>query len=350
MLGYKIPENLKFWELLSNQPNLKYINISFQQVPSNEVHAFWSTLCLLDAAKLDGLILSNNVMDHSTTPIKLKRLILGIVGNPLLHMEVIEKFTGLESLYWSASWFQAKDLINRFINFNWPNLHRIELDFVSFNNVELQQILSTTPRLTALSVDSAKWGFESFNALSCHFETLEKLGARHSKSFTSMMVNTVMCSCPNLKVLKAWKIDGLDIIHNNQMESAGRGNREWVCNQLESVDLRFDLVGLATQIPILEMMARMTKLKILDMTGNLGDKDYVLTISLSLKDGLDVLKPLKYLEHVFITGNSHSMTEDDMEWILQNWKHLTLFEGRFHRDPKRFEELRQMYNMRKSKD
>ncbi|KAF9434847.1 hypothetical protein BGZ76_007301 [Entomortierella beljakovae] len=338
--GINIPKNPKFWKTLSNLQNLKSIDINFAHVYPEDLEAFWDTFCRLESATFCNIFLPVKFDDSSKKPLKLKHLTITGSKYAHRHQMFIEAFTGLETLHWSAHRILARaprasahvieNFVNCFKRVTWPNIHQVVLNSIELNNIDLQQILSSISRLTAFSANKVIWGTESFIALSDHFDTLESFGSPEVHSFTSVMVNTVMCSCQNLKELQAVVIDGVDILNDKQMDSKGQRGQGWMCKKLTTLAVRFNLLGLDSQIYILERLSSLVHLSKLDMRGFNPIEDS--TIKLSLVDGLYILKPLMKLSYIHITGNRHSMTEEDIEWILKNWRKLINLNGELHYD------------------
>ncbi|KAF9438685.1 hypothetical protein BGZ76_005828 [Entomortierella beljakovae] len=182
---------------------------------------------------------------------------------------------------------------------------------------QLQQILKSVTRLTNFKYIAAPWGSESFNALSQHFETLVKLHLGNNVSFTSVMVHTVMSSCPNLKELTSREIKGLDIVHDNRINKDTRPDQGWICTRLRILAISLDLDGIDSQIPILERISSLTQLQKLNLRSN-GETIF----KLSLDCGLDILKPLKNLLEVEAWQSGANMTEEDIQWVFENWRKL----------------------------
>ncbi|KAF9435898.1 hypothetical protein BGZ76_005292 [Entomortierella beljakovae] len=345
-----IHNHSEFLDTLSNLPNLKRVDISGYQLPQELVGSFWSVFCQLESVTLRDFKIPTNLLDQPGVPNKLKHLYYSSLiekNSPLQEqhdMFLIEKCTGLEHIFYSGVCLSTRIIVDNFAKSHWPNLHNIQLCSVELDNIQVQNILESIARLTALRLDRAEWGLESFNALSRHFGTLEILDTWLEDRFTSVMVNTVMCSCPNLKKLSGTVISGLDIVNNNQIDITHQHSQGWICNRLADLAIDFDLRGVISQTPIMERISSLTRLARWDM--HRGYIEYP-QISLSLHSGLDMLKSLKDLEKVVLKGFSHTMEEADIRWIIKNWKSLRYLNGSVHRDSILCDKLRKMLALNK---
>ncbi|KAF9438680.1 hypothetical protein BGZ76_005823 [Entomortierella beljakovae] len=340
--GAEFPDNDEAWEVLSNLLELKKLKLSCIKVTPKSINAFWRTIGHIEKAELNGISVPDDFCTQSTSPLKLRTLKISKMGKPGQQQEFIEKLTGLEYLHWH-SFIPGADFVKSFQEINWPNLHQIVLYSVPLKNIQLQQILNSISRLTQLNVNEAKWGPESFHALSRFFGTLENFLSRE-ESFTSVMVNILMCSCPNLRQLKAKILYGVDILGDSLAESSGPSVQEWICTRLETLSIRFDLQDINSQIPILERIANLKQLTHFHLMEDNFEAHPTITISLG--SGLDILKSLRRLRFVTIPGINHSMTEVDIEWILNNWKNLECLYGRLNYDGDQNAALRKILESR----
>ncbi|KAF9435897.1 hypothetical protein BGZ76_005291 [Entomortierella beljakovae] len=326
-----------FWERLSDNHQLKKINITDITVTPKSIDAFWRTLCRLESAEFRNLRFYDELITPLTTPLSLKHLSIFEPKYPIAQLECAKRCISLESLDFGVG-YNCLTLVECFETITWPNLTKLGLDYVALDDMQLQRILSSFNKLTAFSVKCSIWGRGSFDALSRHFDTLEILRAV-DPSFTSTMINIVMCSCSRLEVLEVQKINGVDIISNVWMNNYGSSGTGWICTQLKSLTTRFDIDGLDSQETILQQLSFLTQLSILDMR-QLSNESFP-GLNFSLDDGLDILKTLKDLELVTIMGDRNNMTEAEIEWILENWRKLRCINGTLHRESEKRAQLRQ---------
>ncbi|KAF9435895.1 hypothetical protein BGZ76_005289 [Entomortierella beljakovae] len=318
---------IKFWETLSALDHLRRIDFSCFMITPDLIDPFWKTLSGLEVARLHDFTFSSEVFGQSKELCKLKSLTVFNTINPLQQLKFIENLPELESLDLNIC-VSGCDLADCFTRVLWSNLHIIRLFSVELDDANLQNVFLSITRLTSVSIGIAKWGVKSFIALSRHFPTLERFESNNSELFTSVMVNTVMCSCPRLIELRAGVIRGIDIIENNRIECNSSQSQEWVCTELLILVLRFNLEGVNSQIPIIEKLARFTRLRRLETRQ--GYFEIYHTLSLSLDKGLALLKSLKDLQR--ISFSEELKTEADREWVFQNWKKLSVINGRpYHR-------------------
>ncbi|KAF9438686.1 hypothetical protein BGZ76_005829 [Entomortierella beljakovae] len=278
-----IPE---FWDTVSKLPNLREIFISDVFVQPETVEAFWDTLCHMEKVTFENIKFTSNLTFPSTVPSKLKDLTLrdiSIAGQNQLdvmenytHMEasqynqldLITRCTQLQSLEWSLRLIDnCRHYIGPFCKSlsqgTWPYLHKLKIgNFYSMREMDMEQILCSISRLTALAVDERVWGPTSFNAFVRHFDTLEVLSTQTDRTnFTSAMANTVLCSCPNLIELKSPSINGLDIINGVRINQQDHPDHKWICNQLRILYIKVNLDGcLDSELSIVRRMADLPNL------------------------------------------------------------------------------------------
>ncbi|KAF9435899.1 hypothetical protein BGZ76_005293 [Entomortierella beljakovae] len=322
-----IVDHAEFWEILSNLQNLKRLDLSCISVPPKSIRTYWKTLCHLESFQAYDFKFPSKLFDDLDTIHKMRNLSLTSLDttSSRREIELFERCPHLEQLLLDVDYWNS-NLVGRLAAGIGPNLHKITIHSVRVTPSALQKILSSITRLTYIEMTNAKWDLQSFNTLSRHFLTLKVL-KQESRSFSSVMVNTVMCSCPNLKELDVCEIKGLDIINNKQINSNAQSSHGWVCTQLMSLIVSFNLNGLNSQIPVLESLAKLTQLEEWDM--NVLPNPETSTIMLSLHDGLSLLKPMKSLKKVIAPSNL-VMTEFEVEWIIMNWQKLDHFYGRLH--------------------
>ncbi|KAF9434850.1 hypothetical protein BGZ76_007304 [Entomortierella beljakovae] len=333
--GFEPNNPIEFWKWVSNIPDLDDISLKQTTITPETASGFWKSFCRLQSASLEYGHLPEKLMTASYSPSNMKRLSLCFTEIVPLQqqLEMIMQCKGLEYLDWSSC-CHSQEIISKLCNhisqMNWPNLHALHLPFVSLDSNSLQQILGSTARWTELRFKSATWDIESFDALSRQFDTLKLLDLSGNLSFTSVMVNTVMSSCPNLRMLWAPMIKGLDIVNDVQINKNGQSSQGWICTKLTDLVLQFDLDGLDSQLLILERVASLVQLRLLDISCH-GMSSYQ-TIKLSLDKGLDTLISLKRIYSLRFKGQMQTMTMEDIDWIIMHWKNLKYLDGELHHE------------------
>ncbi|KAF9435896.1 hypothetical protein BGZ76_005290 [Entomortierella beljakovae] len=310
--------NIHFWESVSKLQHLKKIFVTEISIGNKVFKKFWEAICKVEVASFLCIKLRIGISSKMTTVPNIKSLkVNSLFGQPKELSAFVEKCSGLESLDWPGE----LDIVGNISRNTWPNLHQIQLSGLDLTKSGMCTILTSLTKVTVLEIRSASWGLESFNALSRHFRTLEVF-RDYSPKFTSVMVNTVMSSCPNLYDLKAEEIDGNDIINDNRINKAEQPDGAWVCTGLKYLELRFNLEAVDSQIPILEKMACLTELIRLDINPpSFYDSDYR-SLRFSLDNGLDILKPLKNLSQLTVRGTRQGISDKDKAWIAANWRFL----------------------------
>ncbi|KAG0051782.1 hypothetical protein BGZ83_003308 [Gryganskiella cystojenkinii] len=205
---------------------------------------------------------------------------------------------------------------------------------------------------------------------------------------TSSMAQEIMCSCPNLTVLRVIKLSDEDILggrakeHDVEDESSRvlpLKGKPWVCIKLERLLLsRFEmsmtplssspLIGLqsagatstTTEVSavspnnrlILDRLSQLTRLTQLSLGG--GYDEYGSTVAepgrtlvLSMNHGLEMLARLKDMRTLTFDGRKQTaMGEKDVRWMAAYWPKLSSLAGSIPIDVEAKKELEQWLEKR----
>ena len=204
-----------------------------------------------------------------------------------------------------------------------------------------------------------------------HANTLENVRISDCKAFDSLAIQTLLCSAPRLKRFDVNPSDPWELMKYNRLRVADilESNRYWVCLELESFKCFIDEIprsdiptdnnavplngGLdnptafsrgksqSIQRQIMDRIGRLTKLREIslgqDITGwpqdseeedeifaDYGDQEDQLRyqyqcLSMTLEDGLDLLKDLKCMRRLFLERMSHRQQSPEQDWMRENW-------------------------------
>ncbi|KAF9438684.1 hypothetical protein BGZ76_005827 [Entomortierella beljakovae] len=321
--------------------HLKKLTIRGHTITPEVAFAFWDILCRMETVEFTRVELKGVSLPVSMTPSNIKSLNLTMMKMTLQQqMDLVEKCTGLECLRLEGE-IPEDAIANCLQRATLQHLHHINLSRILLGNDCLQKILGSVTKLTVLDINCSKWGFESVNALSNHFESLEIFRLPSKLPFdplTSILVSRVMSSCPNLKTLNASVVKGLDIINASLAKEIGKPDIGWACTRLTHLGLRFDLTDLESQKPIVELIGSLTLIKELDISTHYS---FALpSIRFSLSHGLDDLKSLKNLTRLVVTGTKQESNVEDMNWMIENWRKLESVIGNFHENNRCREKLK----------
>ncbi|KAF9345334.1 hypothetical protein BGX26_003279 [Mortierella sp. AD094] len=143
---------------------------------------------------------------------------------------------------------------------------------------------------------------------------------------TSLMIQEIMVSCPQLNTFIATYLEARDILGIDEEEEksknvdkghGGSYTRDWTCVGLK--ELRFQICGLEGrpewQRLVLKQLARLTKLEWLNVANCAKWGSSVRDgLDLRLGSGLDILSSLKRLESLMFLGLRQEMNEEDVRW------------------------------------
>ncbi|KAF9434852.1 hypothetical protein BGZ76_007306 [Entomortierella beljakovae] len=325
-LGY--PPGPSFWEAIRDLPSLRSLELTSTCFPPECADIFWETCSRLDKI---SFFTSNvpAIPENKKYSFKAKHVDLqGVYGDfsPLQQLDWLKQCNELQSLklriFMERSPFM--DFCQCATQGVWPNLHALDLSNCQITDGEQEILIGSLSQLTKLIVTNTGFGPLAFTALSRHCTTLQQLDIKGCQNVESHMVQTVMCSSPNLLSLKAGSIKGQDI---KKMDGI---SQKWVCTQLRELGAYFDLDGLDSQLPVLEGLASLTQLEQVDFgvgTNYLGRPPTRLSIKLSLDKGLDMLKSWRRLSSIRFEGTPQTLSMREVDWIILNWKSLETVNG-----------------------
>ncbi|KAF9202641.1 hypothetical protein BGZ49_007222 [Haplosporangium sp. Z 27] len=171
-----------------------------------------------------------------------------------------------------------------------------------------------------------------------------------------------MTECPNLEYLKLNTIQGSELVQvewNDQVDSAGRVEsienvvvaKDWTCLKLISLSIRIELTneivksGLNDQLfharcerrrqleseHAFRQLSRLTRLEKLDISSceAVSIQSLMLKLDQSGK-GLQQLVSLKNLRKLAFEDTFQEMSEEDLDWMFENWPLLASLVGKLH--------------------
>ncbi|KAF9434851.1 hypothetical protein BGZ76_007305 [Entomortierella beljakovae] len=337
--SFQIHDHPDFWSTVRDLPNLKSLNISTTYIPHNVSEVFWQSCSRLSAISFYYTPMPNIPSSGTYSFDSIMSITLKSKQGDLTYqrqLELLKQCKGLYSIACHGGWdhMPLDDFSLCATKGAWPNLHELDLDCSGVGDDVLQVLLNALVRLSRLQVKFTGFGPNAFQALGRHFDTLKYLDIQKCKNVNNRMSHIIMCSCPNLIELQVTVFAASVIFEIDQ---------QWVCTQLKSLKVYFDLEGFDMQTVILERLAGLTKLEYLDFghrkDSTPGSCGGLTSIRLSLDKGLDLLRSCQQLTTLRFFGVVQEMNEQDLDWILESWKHLESVYGTLSDDGLRHIEL-----------
>ncbi|KAF9433028.1 hypothetical protein BGZ76_009977 [Entomortierella beljakovae] len=239
----------------------------------------------------------------------------------------------------------------------WPltQLTCLDISSTNFDDNQIANILSRICCLKELRVIGTLFGPASMNALFelrnmnigekfnggdqavkqpwRHSDSIETLVITGCVNVTSMMIQTILSGCKNLRVFVAHTIYASDIANGE----------EWICKDIEnlhifiSVSKDEDEFALPSPIDlqraVYSQLSKLIHLKILCITNVDRILPGLRTLQIKLGAGLELTKDLKSLRNFwFPKDNTQEMMQEDVQWIIDNWTMLKIFYGQMNQD------------------
>ncbi|KAG0016307.1 hypothetical protein BGZ80_009309 [Entomortierella chlamydospora] len=329
--GYLLAD---FWRAVSELRDLKSLRVRRtilnDKIDSDE---FWNSCLNLECLRLTRtwIARSHGTLDTLILPTfpRLRMLELDLVnriGNEQ-QLELIRQSPQLEELVWNII---PKDTVLDFFADDitqglWPKLERLSLGY-SNPDAESGRIIDGVRCLTKLDMSCTGFGPLCFQALRRHFDTLTELYLRESSGATSEMLREIMCSCPHLEEFQAGIIIAKDLIED----------RPWVCLSMKSLEVCFSVSkqNQDLQAKIFERLSKLYQLERLCVGGwaSWRKRTAEEALDLRLGKGLGLLRNLRKMRQVNVHNTTQLLEENDVRWMIANWKNLEELRGPLNQD------------------
>ncbi|KAK3805594.1 MAG: hypothetical protein J3Q66DRAFT_445902 [Benniella sp.] len=319
-------------------PSIRTLSLGSAVITEDILTDFWEACRNLECLIISAVNFKSEstLMSKDTVFGRMRRLVLGYVKaqslleqlDPVFHCPMLEK------LEWEPPnalnvWMNINHPVQRD---NWPQLNELRIS-IDPQDSELGSLLeglgNCFGKITNLRAWRGTFGPQASKALGFHFTTLVELRLNYRMSVASSTIRDVLCSCPNLEILRTRIIYARDIAEGGP----------WVCQQLRELGVCFR-VGETEQglhSLVFERLSTLTRLETLDMKESArvnhssdGVLDFRLDYGLERLASLHELRVLRFhtkVEHMQQIGTK------EVEWMTNNWKKLKGIYGRLNRDP-----------------
>ncbi|KAF9207319.1 hypothetical protein BGZ49_000734 [Haplosporangium sp. Z 27] len=243
------------------------------------------------------------------------------------------------------------------------SLHSLTLRHPGLDDGDIATTLTAMTEARKFHVSSSNFLGNSYRALMAnHAMTIQHLDFWNCTTITSTMVQGILTGCPSLESLQAKAILGTDLVRivDDDPKDPTAPERlilgkDWVCLKLKRLVVHFDLSSARAHIDqstpegktrfkrqqeleqyhAFRQVSRLTELEALDFRGDatISQGKKCLNLKLRSRGGeLEQLASLKKLSHIEFYSTEQDMTEEEIDWMLEHWPKLTIFEGEPQKD------------------
>ncbi|KAF9171978.1 hypothetical protein BGX20_006586 [Mortierella sp. AD010] len=223
----------------------------------------------------------------------------------------------------------------------WPSLKSLAIRFAVQDGAFAELIRSFGDRtLERLDVSTTRFGEQAFGELRHYFPTLQALDICDCPNLTSINVMEVLISCTNLQSLRVGRIYA-QYLDTDQI---------WPCSKtLQSLSIEFELdrepntsesSGATERTPeelnevVFACLGQLPELESLTVGYPEPElcygQTYVrasISLEIRLSKGLARLAGLKKLRHFAMGDLTSSLGAAEVDWMMDNWRHLEVIEG-----------------------
>ncbi|KAF9949273.1 hypothetical protein BGZ72_008925 [Mortierella alpina] len=192
----------------------------------------------------------------------------------------------------------------------------------AFMDRDIAALLRNAPLVRRLENNNTWFGLDAFDTLkNHHFRQMEALVMVECNGLKSVMVQRVLCSCPQLKQLVVGTVFAADIV---------LPSNPWICCHLERLEMRItkrenDLKE--WELEIFERLSNLTALRHLDLGTCEAVPGPLRSLDLTLNAGLGLLARLRGLAVFGFVATPQAMDRLEIDWMLESWPRLHTVTG-----------------------
>ncbi|KAG0003051.1 hypothetical protein BGZ80_005863 [Entomortierella chlamydospora] len=311
------------WKAISQLPQLKTLRLLNVSIGSEAVdaEALWEAcanaekLYVLGSAfaAINGI--AAHLISHRVRFLQIRAIKSEAEGsdNNLKQLELIRRCPKLEELVWHMD---SEIFVEDIAQGRWPMLERLSFGY-NMADEQLEPIINRIPVIVKLDMSSTGLGPLSFQSLiGRHCSMIQELSLQNCSHVTSAIIQELLCSCPSLRVLRGDEIIAKDIVNG----------RPWACLSIKvlHVYISFAAKEQDLQHKVFECLSRLSRLQDFSIRDPRVSSINMCQNSLDfrLKSGLGVLENLRDLRRIDWQHTLQTFEEDDIRWMLRNWKQL----------------------------
>ncbi|KAF9166617.1 hypothetical protein BGX21_000323 [Mortierella sp. AD011] len=323
------------WKAISQLPRLKTLRLLSVSIDSETVdaEALWEACANAEKLYILGSVFAaiNGIAAHLISHRirflhvrAIKREGEGSDSN-LKQLELIRRCPKLEELVWRVDSEYDSHVTELFVEDiaqgRWPALERLSFGY-NMADEQLEPIINRIRVIVKLDMSSTGLGPLSFQTLiGRHCNVIQELSLQGCSHVTSAMIQELLCSCPFLKVFRGDEIIAKDIVNGEP----------WACLSIKvlHVYISFAAREQDLQHKVFECLSKLSQLQDFSIRDPRVSSVNMCQNSLDfrLKSGLGVLETLRNLRRIDWQHTLQTFEEDDIRWMLRNWKQLEYAHG-----------------------
>ncbi|KAK3823265.1 MAG: hypothetical protein J3Q66DRAFT_424904 [Benniella sp.] len=321
-----------FWDALLGFQNLRALSMSTREIFGANFDKVWQLCTRLERL---GIHVTGHGPVTATLPagellFNIKHL--EVDGSSCysvpFFMEFLRRCPSLISIRWRSIYGHEDTFLSALslmLEANtWPYLEHFDLGARQTRNELVAKTIQSMPQVTTLTLDMSYTVYNmDFAPLQPRFTNLRVLELLPEQRVKSRMAQDILSSCPLLEKLVAPHIDA-DVIM--------RG-KPWVCLGLKILELAFCFDPSTTvgkhQPLVFDQLSKLTRLEEWHIVGPSG---FAGTVDLRIENGLAKLSTLKRLRTITARDIVERMGDAEVDWMLEHWKHLEVFNGQLNKD------------------
>ncbi|KAG0226367.1 hypothetical protein BGW41_004221 [Actinomortierella wolfii] len=329
------------WLHVAHHSHLTSLTIQHGSLGASAVESFkylgnQLTTLILDQTNMAGFRLPPDVR-----LVKIEHLHLEYVKNMSVsdQFDLIQQCPGLKELallVYGIPQFVFQPL-RHILQMHCPKVSSLCLAATPSNNIEdygmdaiPTQHMETPSALKSLVLYTKRVDDALYGLLVGHSQTLTRINLQTCVNVTGQQVRAILSRCSHLTELSLLSAYVEDVV-----------DWPWACQKLVSLSICF--VGLdgdrespskawSLQRQILTQLSRLVRLRRLDLgyARQSSSTQLVLnSLRLTLKGGLAKLATLRSLEHFGCLGIEHGIHKEELRWMFEQWKDLTLLRAQW---------------------
>ncbi|KAF9994434.1 hypothetical protein BGZ80_000852 [Entomortierella chlamydospora] len=321
-----------FWDAVSKLQSLTTLHLQFVNIVPNDT--FWTVCRNLETLHLVGTVfLGDHIVIPDQSFPRMRSLSISNVDNldMMKQVKFLRQCGNMEELTWRGRCsFQAlQEFTQDLVQGAWPKLESFDPGF-NIPHPLLAQIFGGMRRITKLFLTRTTIKPSTFQYLRPHLDSLVVLDHRGSTGPSSDMLREIMCSCPNLEELRSGSIIANDVLQDEP----------WVCTNLKIIQVCFlfdkSRSNADTHRTIFKRISGLTQLERLQVGGWSSGPNipFQESLDLRLESGLGELANLKHIKCLDFFHTVQMFGEEDVRWIISNWRKLEETLGCVHPNPK----------------
>ncbi|KAF9433788.1 hypothetical protein BGZ76_008971 [Entomortierella beljakovae] len=365
------------WEALLQCPKLNTLNICQYSIHNVDLELFWRVCTKVEKLTLLSVEFVSDDTPTSSLPQEFPKLTSLALLKPTRfswqdQLQLITKSKNLTKLRWnpesSRGHMDVQDYLAMISSDALRNVRELEMVNIFIDDETTAITLKALEKVTSIDMSHIKFAESSYlGLLENQAATIRSLNLFNCETATSPIIQGILSSCPSLEEFMANAIQGSELV---QIESGLSDmeamvpekltlGKDWVCRKLRSLTLFFDMNSCdpddtchttesderreyreqLEQFHAFRQLSRLTELESLSVSRSPGYDGESQGLKLKVEE-MSVLASLKRLKTFSFNNTDQDMSEDEIDWISENWPSLKLISGTFTLDSNRNQSMK----------